>query len=125
MKNITNFILLAMLSTMGMGTFTSCTNDDDTIEITNNNLRGVWMHDDRTDNDYDYLQFNTDGTGLKWEVYKNDPEARPHDQESFTYTLSGNKITFQEMDGDRDTEKIIMTSPDVIVIDKDTYNRQK
>lgn len=125
MKNITKFILMAMLSTMGIGALNSCSNDDDTIDITRSNLQGIWMHDDRTDNDLEYLQFNADGTGCKWEVYKNDSEARPHDQESFTYTLSGNKITFYETDGERDVEKIIMPSPNVIVIDNDTYNRQK
>lgn len=124
MKNITNFILLAMLSTMGIGTLTSC-DDEPGIEVTTSNIQGVWMHDDRTDNEYDYLQFNADGTALKWEVKKSDPEARPYDQESLTYSLNGNKITFREMDGDRDTEKINMPSPDVLVIDKDTYNRQK
>lgn len=124
MKNITNSILLAMLSTMSIGTLTSC-DDEPGILVTTSNIQGIWMHDDRTDNDYDYLQFNADGTGLKWEVNKNDSEARPHDQEKFTYTLNGNKITFSEMDGSRDTEKIVMPSPDVIVIDKDTYNKQK
>lgn len=125
MKNITNFIFLAMLSTMGMGAFTSCSNDDESLDITTSNLQGIWMHDDRTDNDYDYLQFNADGTGLKWEVYKNDPEARPFDQETFTYKVNGNKITFYEPDGERDTEKIVMPTLDRIVIDKDTYNKQK
>lgn len=121
MKNITSLIAMAMLSTMSMSVLNSCSNDD-AIEITTNNLQGIWMHTDK--DDYDYLKFNSDGTGSKWEVYKNAPDARPHDQEDFTYSLSGGKITFYEPDGERDVEKIKMNTPDEIVIDRDTYKRQ-
>lgn len=123
MKNITSLFVLAMLSTMSMSSI-SCNNDDG-LDITTNNLQGTWMHDDRTDNDYDYIQFNPDGTGTKWEVYKNAPDGTKHDIESFTFSIKGNKITFYEPDGERDVETIKMKNTDEIVIDRDTFIRQK
>lgn len=124
MKNITTLIAMAMLSTLDMGAFTSC-NNDSAIDATYDGLTGVWMHEDRFDNDYDYIQFNADGTGTKWEVYKNAADGQRHDVENFTYTVKGNKITFIEADGERDIETIKMKSANKIVIDKDTYTKQK
>lgn len=124
MKNIPTFFAMAVLSTLSMNAMTSCSNDA-TLEISKNELQGIWMHDDRTDNDYNYIQFNADGTGAKWEIYKNAPDARPHDYETFTFTISGNKITFYETDGDRDIETIKMKNANTIVIDRDKYTRQK
>lgn len=123
MKNIPSLIALAVLSTMSMNVMSSCHNDE--FEITKDNLHGIWMHDDRSDNDYNYIQFNADGTGAKWEIYKHAPDARPHDQETFTFTIKGNKIYFYEPDGDRDIESIKMKNANEIVIDRDKYIRQK
>lgn len=123
MKNITSLIAMAMLSTMSINVLTSCSNDDDPV-LTAPVLHGTWMHNDRLDDDYDYLRFNPDGTGSKWEVRKNDTGARPHDQESFTYTLDGNKIIFVEPDGERDVETVKLVSSNEIIIDHDTYTRQ-
>lgn len=124
MKNITSLFAMALLSTMSMSILTSCTSEEG-LEVTLSNVQGLWMHDDRTDNEYDYLKLNADGTGSKWEVLKGDAEARPYDLEEFTFTLSGNKITFFEQDGERDVETIELISLDEMVIDRDTYNRQK
>lgn len=124
MKNITSLIAMAMLSTMSTCALTSCSNDE-TLDVTPNSIAGIWMHEDRTDNDYDYLQFNADGTGIKWEVYKNAPDGQRHDEETFKYSINGNKITFFEPDGERDVESIKMKNNNEIVIDRDTYKRQK
>lgn len=124
MKNITSLIAMAMLSTMSTSALTSCDNTE-TLDLTPQSITGVWMHEDRTDNDYDYIQFNADGTGIKWEVYKNAPNGQRHDEETFTYSISGNKITFYEPDGDRDIETIKLKKNNELVIDRDTYKRQK
>lgn len=124
MKNITSLFTMAMLSTMSLSVMNSCTNDD-LIVITPESIEGTWMHDDSHDNEYDYLLFNADGTGSKWEIHKGNPNAAPHDKEDFSYSLSDGKITFYEPDGERDTESIRMNNPNEIVIDHDTYKRQQ
>lgn len=124
MKNITSLIAMAMLSTMSTSAFTSC-NSNVIHDITPQSITGIWMHEDRSDNDYDYIQFNADGTGIKWEVYKNAPSNQRHDEETFKYTLKGNKITFYEIGDEPDVETIKMKNTNVLVIDRDTYKRQK
>lgn len=120
MKNITNLFALAMLSTMSTAVFTSC-NAEDVEPLT---IHGTWMHDDTRDNDYDYITFNPDGTGSKWEVLKIDQTAAS-DHENFTYSLSGNKITIIERDGERDVETVKIVNNDRIKLDGEIYNRQK
>lgn len=121
MKNITTLIALAMLSTMSTALFTSC-NDDDVAPLT---IHGTWVHDDTRDNDLDYITFNADGTGAKWEMLKASTSADRLDYEEFTYTLNGNKITIVERDGDVDTETVKVVNNDRIKLDGDVYDRQR
>lgn len=119
MKNITKFIALAMLSTMSIPFFTSCSEDVDILSI-----HGTWRHDDTRDNEYDFISFTQNGTGSKWEVSKQDPAFNMHDFEEFTYTLSGNKITIIERDGDRDVETVKIINDKQIKLDGEVYERQ-
>lgn len=124
MKNITTLLAMAMLSTMSVHADTAACNDRKQ-GITAQSIAGIWMHNDRTDDDYNFIQFNADGTGLKWEVYKDAPNGQRHDVETFTFNINGNKIVFVEPDGDRDIEPIRMKKSGVLVIDHDTYTRQQ
>lgn len=122
MKNITKLIAMAVLSTMSATVFTACTNDE--VELMT--IYGVWQHDDTNDNDIDFISFSADGTGAKWETLKGSTATdQVFDYETFTYTLSGNKITFIEQDGDRDVETIKVVNNDRIKLDGDTYDRTK
>lgn len=121
MKNITTFIALAMLSTMSTAVFTSCSNAD----VEPLTIHGTWVHDDTRDNDLDYITFNADGTGAKWETLKATPNGDRLDYEDFTYSLSGNKITIVERDGDIDTETVKVVNNDRIKLDGDIYDRQR
>lgn len=121
MKNITNILCMALLSTMSTLTFTACSNDDvDPLTI-----HGTWMHDDTRDNDYDFISFKSDGSGAKWEVYKNDANMERHDYEEFSYTLEGSKITIIERDGERDIETLKVITNDQIKLDGEVYDRQR
>lgn len=121
MKNITKLLALAMLSTMSIPALTACTADD--VEVTA--LVGTWKSVELFDDDYEYIAFAADGTGLKWEVMKNDASGTRHDQESFTYTLTGNKVTIVEADGDRDVETVkISNGGKRLKLDGDNYERQ-
>lgn len=119
MKNITKVIAMAMLSTMSISTFTSCSEDVDVLSI-----NGTWRHDDTRDNEFDYISFSENGAGSKWEVSKADPTATMHDFEEFSYTLKGNKITIIERDGDRDVETVKIISDKQIKLDGEVYDRQ-
>lgn len=121
MKNITTLIALAMLSTMSTAVFTSCSNAD----VEPLTIHGTWVHNDTRDNDLDYIRFNADGTGAKWETLKNDATATPYDYEDFSYTLNGSKITIVERDGDFDTETVKVVNNDRIKLDGEIYNRQR
>lgn len=121
MKNITTLIALAMLSTMSPAVITSCSNDD----VEPLTIHGTWVHDDTRDNELDYITFNADGTGAKWETLKASSATDRRDYEDFTYTLSGNKISLVERDGDVDTETVKVVNNDRIKLDGDVYDRVK
>lgn len=121
MKNITKFLSLAMLSTMSLVPLISCSAED----IETASIIGTWMHNDTRDKEYNYITFNADGTGAKWEVHYNAPQNYQPVRETFQFTVSGSKVNIFEADGDVDVETVRVKSATKIRIDGDTYIKQQ
>lgn len=97
-------------------------------------LEGTWMHLDDHGREKEFVTFRSNGTGVKWEECdracqqcgcQGKHKAR---KESFTYSVSDKKqvhIHLIEADGDHDTERLRIINDKKIIIDGDTYVRQK
>ena len=88
----------------------------------NLNIVGTWMHADADDHENEYVRFDANGTGEKWEQ-KTSGLKQIKDRKSFTYTFQDGVLTTRKRWGDVDTDVVYSIAKDKIRFDGDTYIR--
>lgn len=88
----------------------------------NLNIVGTWMHADADDHENEYVRFDANGTGEKWEQ-KTNGLKQIKDRKNFSYTFQNGVLTTRKRGGDVDTDVVYSIANDKIRFDGDTYIR--
>lgn len=111
----TALLTLVLLTTAALTSCTKRVNDPAA-------LAGTWLHTD--DDSRDYLTFNADGTGYKWEEPLTDVPSFTPIREAIYWNLADGRLTIVEPDGDTDIEHVRQANDELIKIGDDYYARQ-